>query len=124
MTREQWFALAQKRLVSVLRSQVVATDRTPEQKISDSGPNNQRVEPFVLTQARNLLVRDGRLIQLQRGRTPWFHLTETPEDDVQERLEILEPIYAKTQNGLFKQRVGQGLEIAVLRALKATGRLF
>jgi len=124
MTRAEWLALAQKRLINVLRKRTVATDRTLEQKISDSGPNNQRVEPVILTQARNDLVRRGRIVQLKRGRTPWFHLAETRADDVEEWLAVVEPLYLQTQEAMFTQRVGQALEIAVFKALKQSGRDF
>jgi hypothetical protein len=124
MIRAQWLALAQKRLVSVLRARTVATDRTLEQKISDAGPNNQRIEPVLLTQARNDLTKSGRIVSLKRGKTPWFHLSETAEEQVQERLAILEPIYTRTQDGQFTQRLGQALEIAVVKALKSSGRAF
>ena len=108
MTRAEWLALAQKRLVSVLRNRTVVTDRTLEQKISDAGPTNQRVEPVILTQARNYMVALGRIISLKRGRTPWFHLKETPADEVEAWLEIVEPIYQRTQEPMFTQRVGEG----------------
>ncbi len=124
MARAQWLALAQKRLISVLRARIIAPDRTLEQKISDAGPNNQRVEPLILTQARNALVAAGRIVPLWRGRTPWFHLSETTEAQIQERLNVLEPIYARTQDGLFTQRLGQVLEIAVQKALQLSDRDF
>lgn len=124
MTRDQWLALAQKRFLNVLRAQKVATERTLEQKISDAGPNNQRVEPFILTQARNQLIIDNKIIVQKRGRTPWFYLRETAREEVDAKLEILEPIYARTQDPIFTQRVGQALEIAVFRALSASGRPF
>src|SRR6266404_1486045 len=124
MARAQWLALAQKRLISVLRARVIATDRTLEQKISDAGPNNQRVEPLILTQARNALVAAGRIVPLKRGRTPWFHLPEAPQEEIQRRLEILEPIYERTQDGLFTGRLGQVLEIAVQKALQLGDRDF
>jgi hypothetical protein len=124
MKRAQWLALAQKRLLSVLRARTVATDRTLEQKISDAGPNNQRIEPLVLTQARKSLMETGRIVSVKRGKTPWFHLSETPPEEVEARLSILEPIYSRTQEGMFTQRLGQTLEIAVFRALKGSGREF
>ncbi|MGB7727500.1 MAG: hypothetical protein WBL50_05675 [Candidatus Acidiferrum sp.] len=61
---------------------------------------------------------------LKRGNTHWFHLSDTPDERVQERLATLEPIYNRTQDGLFKGRLGQTLEIAVLKAIKASGRGF
>jgi hypothetical protein len=124
MARAQWLALAQKRLISVLRARIIATDRTLEQKISDAGPNNQRIEPLILTQARKGLVEAGRILTLRRGRTPWFYLSDTPEAEVKARLELLEPIYDLTQDGLFKDRLGQSLEIAIQKALQRSDRDF
>jgi hypothetical protein len=108
----------------VLQKRTVAADRTLEQKISDAGPNNQRVEPVILTQARNLLVTHGIIQVLKRGRTPWFHLKGTPSDDVESRLSVVETLYLKTQDSMFTQRVGQALEIAVFKALIESGRDF
>ena len=85
MTRSEWLALAKKRLISVLQKRTVATDRTLEQKISDAGPHNQRVEPKILTQARRNLVDQGRISVLNRSRTPWFYLAETPFEEVEAR---------------------------------------
>ena len=124
MTRAERLALAQKRLVNVLRSHDVATDRTLEQKISDAGPNNQRIEPFVLTQARKPLVASGRVIEQRRGKTPWFHLSETEPEVVAKRLGQLEPIYLATQDGDFSVRLGQALEVAVYKALIAGDQVF
>jgi hypothetical protein len=124
MTRAERIALAQKRIVNVLRAHVVATDRTLEQKISDAGPSNQRIEPFILTQAREQLLRAGRVIPVQRGNTRWFHLLETKDHEVNARLQELEPLYNQTQDGDFKVRAGQTLEIAVYKALTASGQIF
>lgn len=107
-----------------LRSHTVATDRTLEQKISDAGPFNQRIEPFILTQARGEMVKEGRLRAVQTGRTMWYSLTEKPPEEVQARIAELEPIYARTQEGVFKQRVGQALEISVMKALGESGKAF
>src|SRR5690348_6067561 len=105
MDREKRLALANKRLMNVLRKHVVATERTLEQKISDAGPNNQRIEPVVLTQARRKLVENGNVVELRRGKTPWFYLREAKREDVEARLEELEPIYAATQDGGFTVRM-------------------
>jgi hypothetical protein len=45
-------------------------------------------------------------------------------DKVQERLAEVEPLYLMTQEAMFRQRLGQVLEIAVMRALKESGRDF
>src|SRR6266852_5566459 len=124
MNRQQRLALAQKRLGNVLLAHTVATDRTLEQKISDAGPLNQRIEPFILTQARAGMLKDGRIRPEKRGKTLWYYLPETAQEEVQNRLAELEPIYEATQGGEFKVRVGQALEIAVERALRESGRPF
>lgn len=124
VTRAQRLLLAERRLVNVLRTHVVATDRTLEQKISDAGPTNQRIEPGILTQARKLMMITGRIGFLQRGKTTWYYLPEANEAELYARLEVLEPIYARTQEGAFKVRVGQALEISVLKALTASRQPF
>ena len=124
MTRAQRLLLAERRLRNVLRTHVVATDRTLEQKISDAGPTNQRIEPGILTQARKAMVLSGRIGFLQRGKTTWYYLPETTEADLHARLDVLEPIYARTQDGDFKVRLGQALEISVYKALSATNQPF
>ena len=53
-TRADRELLAAKRLRNVLRVHGVATDRTLEQKISDAGPFDQRIDPHVLTDVRRL----------------------------------------------------------------------
>jgi len=102
----------------------VATERTLEQKISDAGPNNQRAEPLILTEARTRLMKEDRIRLIKRGKTPWFYLAETADEVVRARLDILGPIYDRTQDDAFTQRVGQALEIAVFKALKDSGRDF
>lgn len=110
-TREE---LAQKRILSILQNHVIATSRTLEQKISDAGPFNQRIDPHVLTVVRNQLVDEGEIVKITR-QTPWYHLKNTPEDIIKKRLAEQFPIHK--QFGEIGSRVGQCLEIAVYRAL-------
>lgn len=124
MERTARLLLALKRLDSVLRRQVIANDRTLEQKISDAGPSNQRIEPFVLTQARKLLVNTGQIMEVRKGKTPWFHLRDEKPENVNERFDKLQPLYAATQDGDLKVRIGQALEIAVYKALSTSGQVF
>ncbi len=106
--------LAQKRILSILIKHGIATARTLEQKISDAGPFNQRINPHVLTPVRNQLVDDGDVIKITNG-APWFHLKTTPEDTVKKRL--AEQLPTHKQYGKIGSRVGQCLEIAIYRAL-------
>ena len=68
-------ALARERLVRVLGRHGIANARTLEQKISDAGPYNQRIDPHALTPPRNALVKEGQITRLQKHNAPWFHLT-------------------------------------------------
>jgi hypothetical protein len=44
--------IGKRRIANILRNHVAATLRTLEQKISDAGPTNQRVDPHLLTNAQ------------------------------------------------------------------------
>jgi len=101
----------------VLRAQVVASRRTLEQKISDAGPSNQRVDPHLLTLARKEMERDGTLTERRRKGMPWYYLPGTNEDQLGERLEQLGPIHDRTSAQGFTERAGQTLEIAIFRSL-------
>lgn len=107
--------LAKKRILSILRKHGIATMRTREQKISDSGPFNQRINPHVLTIVRNHLIEEGDVIKIIINHAPWYHLKDTPEDTVKKRLAEQLPIHQ--QHGGIGIRVGQCLEIAIYRAL-------
>lgn len=131
MDRFERLILAQKRITSILRNHIVATERTLEQKISDAGPPYMRIEPFVLTKARKAMEDAGEVIPIIRsrtagggGQTPWYHLATTPKDQIEARLVELEPIYFETQDGIVSNRIGQALEIAVFKALKKSGENF
>ena len=93
--------LAKKRILSILRRHGIATMRTLEQKISDAGPSNQRIE-------------EGKVIKITM-QTPWDHLNDTPEAILKKRLDEQLPIHQ--QYGKIGSRVGQCLEIAIYRAL-------
>ncbi|MBL8586047.1 MAG: hypothetical protein JNM23_04870 [Bradyrhizobiaceae bacterium] len=95
----------------------IAAARTLEQKISDAGPFNQRIDPHVLTPVRNALVKQGQIVKLYEHNAPWFHLASTPNTTVQERLNEQLPVFRALQHGNTGSRVGQCLEIAIYRAL-------
>lgn len=116
--RQERIQIARRRLLNVLRTHTLALGRTLEQKIADAGPYNQRIDPHVLTQARNALEREGRLLRLPRANTPWFHLSTVAPAELTQRLAEQEPIHSATQDQRFTRRMGQTLEIAVYRALR------
>jgi hypothetical protein len=113
--------LGAKRIRNILRSLTVANARTLEQKISDAGPSPQRVQPHVLTISRQHLETAGVVSVRHTNIMPWYHLTSTDRDQVEARLAVLLPIQRKAQ--LVSQRVGQSLEISVLRALRSQSEL-
>ena len=109
--------IARRRLVRILAQHGISTARTLEQKISDAGPYNQRIDPHVLTQARTRLENEGRIKTIQRNNAPWFHLADTPMTTVEQRLDEQLPIFQRLHRRNFGSRVGQCLEIAIYRAL-------
>jgi hypothetical protein len=112
--------LAKKRLQNVLRSHTVATARTLENKISDAGPTNQRIDPHILTSARNELETLGviKTYRESQNSPPWYFLTGTEEEILKARLAELGEVYRETLDKNFTLRMGQSLEIAVSRALQ------
>jgi hypothetical protein len=112
--------------VRVLGAHSIATMRTLEMKISDAGPYDQRINPHILTEARNQLLAEG-LIQVHRAaahRPPWYYLGNTLFADHAERYKELEAIQAAYSRNEFVMRLGQALEIAVYRALWTSGSIF
>jgi len=101
----------------VIGHHVLANPRTLEQKISDAGPNNQRIDPHVLTDVRKRLVRDGHIAKLFEGGVEWFHLPDENKDAITQRLKEQMTVYKRMVDGEIPKRIGQCLEIAVFRAL-------
>jgi hypothetical protein len=93
--------------------------RTLEQKISDAGPAQQRVDPHLLTVARRDSERDGDLVSTTRRGMSWYHLPDVDSEVLAARLDELGPIHDRTAAQAFTQRSGQALEIAIYRALAA-----
>ncbi|MBC7836426.1 hypothetical protein H7X87_01460 [Acetobacteraceae bacterium] len=109
--------LARKRIIKVLTTQKVANMRTLEQKISDAGPGNMRVDPHILTPIRKNMVAEGRVISIRRNNIDWYALPETNSGQVEYKLRELSLIYRELNNQDLKLRMGQTLEIATYRAL-------
>lgn len=93
----------------------VANQRTLEQKISDAGPGDQRIDPHILTPVKTRLVDEGVLGEINDRGTPWFFASNTPRKAVDERLETLLAVYRPFRE--ISDRIGQALEIATYRAL-------
>ena len=97
--------------------------RTLEQKIADAGPFNQRINPHVLTPARDTLIGDGLVVRLTEAGVPWFHLADEAPSLVRTRLDEQASVHLALQQGDLSKRIGQSLEIAIYRALLLQDRL-
>jgi hypothetical protein len=120
--------LGKKRVRNVLRKYTLANLRTLENKICDAGPTNQRIDPHVLTIAKKELTDAGELEMYSpapgKNDIPWFYLAGTPELDLKNRYDELEPIHRATVDPSFTKRIGQTMEIAVSRALQERADLY
>ena len=76
LSRPDRSRLAEKRLRSVLGTHIIATARTLEQKISDAGPFDQRIDPHILTEVRRSLIRRGEIKSERSSHGNWFYLAE------------------------------------------------
>ncbi|TGQ27721.1 MULTISPECIES: hypothetical protein [unclassified Mesorhizobium] len=123
MSRAGHLETAKTRLVSVIATHGIALARTLEQKIAVAGPYGQRVNPHLITEARNELVEKGILSTREVHGVTWYHMPDTPEHEIRQRLAEQEPTYLQVVDEKFTKRMGQTLEIAVQRALEQTAEL-
>lgn len=113
----QRLELAKKRIRSVLGRHTIASHRTLEQKISDAGPSNQRINPHVLSNAFHELRITGELVEHKEANGTWLYLNNAPADLRQSRLAEQLELWRLTQDARLTMRIGQALEIAVYRAM-------
>ena len=107
LTRRERVELAKRRIINILTTYKIALARTLEQKISDAGPFDQRIDPHVLTNARKEL-EETEQVHIYRGYqgVPWYYLSETPKRVWQGRLAELEPIHRQILKQDFGMRAG------------------
>ena len=114
--------IAMARLPNVLDREVVSCQKTLEQKISDQGPSNQRVDPHLLGLAIHELSTERKFLAIHThpatGPIQWFsHSTQLPTREVMEKLNVIAPLYASVAFGQFPNLVGDALEIIVAQSL-------
>ncbi len=112
---------ALKRLPNVLDTQIVAHQKTLEQKISEQGPRSQRVDPHLLGLALRELHKQRRIVtryEHEPTNTHWFANARIEQAEVAERLKTLAPLYASVAQGEFRNRIGDALEIATQNAIQ------
>lgn len=115
MSRDERHLIARRRLMKNLETLGVASMRTLEMKIADAGPTDMRVDPHIITTARNELIDEGLVV---RKEALWYHRADTPQNRVSDRLAILRPLHDRTAAQQFTMRLGQTLEIAVFKSLE------
>lgn len=113
--------IARKRVQSILDREITANRRTLEQKISDQGPANQRVDPHLV----GLAIMD--MLELKRlrshkhpstGTTDWYSNTLTSQQKIDNRLNELAPLYAEVSGSAFGNLTGDALELIVFKCLQ------
>lgn len=108
-------ALARRRVLNILRTYTAVNHRTLENKISDAGPNQQRINPHVIGEALEDLRTDNTILRLERATGHWFTLPGFDPEAVTRRISELEAIHRPITAASL--RIGQALEIAVCRAI-------
>jgi|tagenome__1003787_1003787.scaffolds.fasta_scaffold20975696_2 hypothetical protein len=116
MSRQERDELAAKRLLRILSSLTMANQRTLEQKISDAGPFNQRIDPHVLNDVRKQLLKEGQIGRITKAGAPWYFAGNTPVEKQASRMTELLAAYEPYLK--ISPRIGQALEIATYRALR------
>lgn len=116
-------SIAMSRLPNVLERELVAHQKTLEQKISDQGPKHLRVDPHLLGLAiRELSVERGIICahtHPETGARPWYANARHPPEVVQPKLDTLAPLYAQVSIGNFSNLIGDALELVVFKALQS-----
>jgi hypothetical protein len=70
---------------------------------------------------RNELVKAGQLVKIREHGRDWYALPDAPADWVAERIAVQFDVLRQTLDNAFVKRMGDALEIAVFRALQASG---
>lgn len=120
--KENWAEVGKRRIYSILSRHVIASMRILEMKICDAGPFDQRPNPHILTKARDIMLKDGDLLQKEvSSGDGWYYLPGTPQDTLTSRFNLLNSIAKK--HHATHQRTGNCLEIAVFKALQQQTKL-
>ena len=112
---------AKRRIQSILDRQIVANQRTLEQKISDQGPTNQRVDPHLVGLGLFDLLKLNRLrshFHPKTGTKHWYANPGTADADVNSRLAELAPLYDSVSGHGFGNLTGDALELIVYKCLQ------
>ena len=117
--------IGKRRIQSVLDTHTVANQKTLEQKISDQGPGDRRVDPGLLGLAIKDLIEQRRLATHTHPATKklrWLSNPATGTNRVKEKLDVIAPIYDNINKDGFGNLVGDALEIVIFKCLLAVER--
>ena len=112
---------AMKRIPNVLDTELVACQKTLEQKISEQGPKPQRVDPHLISLARKELTNHRRTIKhythASTGDIQWYTNTRAEDGKVLAKLNTVAPLYREITSQPFKKVVGDALEVITYKCL-------
>lgn len=117
--------LARRRLENILRDRILATEKQLESKISEAGPENQRCDPHVLSQALRELVKEQRISSLTGPRDSKFFYLKSIYDPHNpkhnERKEYLFSLYNQYREAAQHQpHCGEILEQIIWNSVNAS----
>ena len=118
-------AVAKQRILSVLDRDLVAHERTLEQKISDQGPKARRVDPHLITLAIEDMKQLNRLSVNHHNSTssmPWYSNIGTDKSQINEKLNDIAPLYLAISQRM-SDKVGDALEVITYRALEEARKI-
>ncbi len=110
-------AEAKRRVQNILDREIVANQKTLEQKISDQGPAAMRVDPHLVGLAIMDLEETNRLQSRRAGGTSWYANPGTSDTRFVAKLDQLLPIYVATHGGGFGNLIGDALELIIYKIL-------
>ena len=97
----------------------MANMRTLEQKICDAGPGNQRFDPHILTKSKNMLMGEGEIAKYPHSSDDsWYCLPNVQIAIVRQRFQEQKSVHREFQKQNLNIRIGQCLEIAILKVLR------
>lgn len=100
---------------------MVAHHKTLEQKISDQGPADQRIDPHLVGLALMDMLELNRTQKLTHPPTStksWYANRGTPSADISERLAQLAPLYHSVSGGGFGNLTGDALEVITFKCIR------
>jgi hypothetical protein len=112
--------LGKRRVQSVLDQHTVAHRRTLEQKISEQGPRDQRIDPHLLGHAIDDLIALNRLAihrHAADAKTTWYANPGTAADVVATKLNLIAPLHHQATSKHLGNLIGDALEVVVFKAL-------